>query len=64
MILSHMNETSKQIGDVVSIGWLIAIFVSNLPTITALLVLVWTLMRIYESWQNIRINDRKLGRGE
>lgn len=54
MITEHLSETAKHGIDLASVGWLVAIFVANLPTITAVLVLLWTAMRIYECWLTIR----------
>lgn len=58
-----MSDTAKHWIDAGAVGGLIATLAGWLPGITALLVLVWTCLRIFESYQNILINRRKL-RGE
>lgn len=60
MLVPHLSDTAKHIGDVLSIGTLVAALLSWLPAITAVLVAVWTVMRMIESWQQIKLNDRKL----
>jgi hypothetical protein len=62
--LSHINDTAKHTVDVLSIGTLLATLFNYLPALTALLVFIWTAMRIVESWQAIRLNRRKLRGGE
>lgn len=59
-----LSAGAKHTIDVVSVGWLLAVFITNLPTITAVAVLIWTGMRMVESWQAIRLNQRKLARSE
>lgn len=44
----HLFETVKHAGDVLSIGTLIAVFVSWLPDIAAFLTVVWCVIRVYE----------------
>ena len=61
MTLEHINETAKHAVDALSIGTLIAALVDWAPKITVILVALWTVMRMYESWQNIRINNKKMG---
>lgn len=60
MTLDQMSDTAKHWIDALSLGALVATLIDVLPAATALLVFVWTAMRIFESWQNIRINARKL----
>lgn len=60
MLHVHLSDTAKHIGDVLSIGALIGALLSWLPAITAVLVAVWTLMRMVESYQQIKLNHRKL----
>jgi hypothetical protein len=60
MTLDHMSETGKHVVDALSVGALVATFFEWLPGITAVLVAIWTIMRMYESWQAIQINRRKL----
>jgi uncharacterized damage-inducible protein DinB len=63
MTLVHLSDTAKHWIDVLSLGALVATLLDWIPGVTAILVLLWTAMRIYESWQNITLNRRKL-RGE
>ena len=58
--LSHLSDTAKHAVDALSIGALVATLFDYLPGVTAVLVFVWTGMRIYESYQAIRLNGRKL----
>lgn len=55
-----MSETAKHWIDGLSLGALVATFMDLMPAATALAVFVWTAMRIFESYQNIKINARKL----
>lgn len=59
-MFAHLSDTAKHWIDALSLGALVATLLDKLPAITAVLVALWTIMRIYESWQNIRLNDRKL----
>lgn len=52
------QETLKHIGDAVSAGVVIGALASWLPPVAALLTIVWTIIRIYET-QTIQ---RLLGR--
>lgn len=62
MRVGQMNpenqETLKHIGDAVSAGVVIGALASWLPPVAALLAIVWTIIRIYET-QTIQ---RLLGR--
>lgn len=60
MTIDHMSETAKHVVDVFSVGALVATFFQWLPQITALLVLIWTALRIYESLLTIREKHRAL----
>lgn len=42
-------EGLKPAGDIISIGVAVATFVSWLPSVAALLTIVWTCIRIYET---------------
>jgi hypothetical protein len=44
-----MNEETKHLVDVASIGTVIATIAGWLPAIAALFTIVWTAIRIYES---------------
>jgi FtsH-binding integral membrane protein len=62
----HLSEPAKHVGDYLAVGsflasiaaWLIA-NTALITAITAVVVLAWTLMRMVESYQNIRLNARK-----
>lgn len=43
------DETVKHIGDALSMSLVLATIVSWLPAVAAVLSIVWTLLRIYES---------------
>jgi hypothetical protein len=44
-----LSETAKIAGDVLSIATLIGSLASFLPAVAALLTIIWTLIRIYET---------------
>ena len=58
--LEHLSEPVKHAVDLLSIGAVVAALLNLLPAITALVTLLWISMRVIESWQNIKINGRKL----
>lgn len=63
--LDHISEPVKHGVDLLSFGALLGTLVNLLPAFTAILVAAWTIMRMVESWQSIKINHRKLrGRDE
>jgi hypothetical protein len=49
MPASHLNETEKIIGDVVSVGTVVGTLSGILPAIAAVFTIVWTGIRIYET---------------
>lgn len=49
MALEHVNETTKTVGDAVSIVTVVGTLANILPAIAALLTIVWTGIRIYET---------------
>lgn len=59
--LAHFSETAKHWIDALSVGAIVATLFDYLPGLTAALVCVWTIMRLYECWLNIRIKRRELG---
>lgn len=59
--VEHMSETAKHVGDVFSVGALVAVFFQWLPEITALLTMFWIMLRIYESLLSIREKRKNLG---
>lgn len=62
--LQDLSEGSKFAIDAANIGWVVTVILANLPAATAGLSAVWVLMRIYQSWQEIRLNTLKLKREE
>lgn len=61
MSLATMNDTAKQVGDAISIGTLLGVFVQLLPIVASILTVIWIGLRIYESILNIRKAKRALG---
>ena len=49
MTLDHLSDSTKQAGDVVSIGLVFATIADWLPGVAALLTIVWTAIRIWET---------------
>lgn len=45
----EIPEHVKQLGDVISIGTVVGTFAGYLPAVAALLTIIWTAIRIYES---------------
>lgn len=62
--LQDLSEGSKFAIDAASIGWVVTVILANLPAVTAGLSAVWVLMRMYQSWQEIRLNTLKLKKEE
>lgn len=60
LLTDQMREPVKHGLDFLAVGTLLATLFQWLPAATALLVFVWTIMRVIESWQAIRLNARKL----
>ena len=60
--LAFLSETAKHWGDALSVGGMLAILIGVLPALTALLVAVWTCLRIYECLLSIRLKRRELDR--
>lgn len=59
-ILGNLSEPAKHAVDALAGMTLLATLLSWLPAIGAVLAVLWTCLRIYEAWQNIKINSRKL----
>ncbi len=59
--LAHLSETAKHAFDALSIGGVVAVFLGWVPEVTAFVMLIWGLMRLYECWLNIRLKHRELG---
>jgi hypothetical protein len=58
-----LSEPVKHAVDALALGTLLATLFSWLPAIASVLTVLWLTMRLVESWQQIRLNGRKL-RGE
>lgn len=54
MTLDSMNDTAKQVGDVISIGALLGVIVEVLPSLASAMTVIWIGLRIYEAILNIR----------
>ena len=48
-IIEHVNEPAKHVVDALSILTVLGTLVEFLPAIAALLSIIWSLLRIYES---------------
>lgn len=59
-VLNHMTDTAKHWVDALSMGALVATLFDWIPGVTAIAVLIWTAMRMFETYQNIVLNRRKL----
>ena len=59
--LAHLSDTAKHWLDALSLGALAATFMDWLPGLSAMLVFVWTVLRIYEAILAIRLKRRELG---
>ena len=49
MAVSHLTESEKIIGDVISVGTVVGTLSGLLPAIAAAFTIVWTGIRIYET---------------
>lgn len=57
-----MSDTAKHVVDYVSLGALVATILQWLPAATAGLIFVWTVMRMVQTWQELKLNHRKLSK--
>jgi hypothetical protein len=46
---AHLTETAKNIGDAVSVGTVVGTLAGVLPSIAAIITIIWTSIRIYET---------------
>lgn len=46
---SHLSDSAKQVGDALSVVTVVGTLMQYLPAIAALLTIVWTLIRIWET---------------
>jgi hypothetical protein len=58
--LHDLSEPFKHTVDALSLGAVAATLLAWLPPATIVLSFVWICLRCVESWQNVRLNDRKL----
>lgn len=49
MAASHLSETTKHIGDAVSVATVVGTLMQYLPAIAALITIIWTSIRIWET---------------
>ena len=49
MSASHLTESEKLIGDVLSVGTVLGTLSGRIPAIAAMFTIVWTGIRIYET---------------
>ena len=49
MTLDNLSDDTKHLGDLVSVGVTMATIAQWLPAVAALMTLVWTLIRIWET---------------
>lgn len=59
--LGHLSDTAKHWLDVLSLGALAATMLDWVTPLSAILVAVWTVLRIYEVLLSIRLKRRELG---
>ena len=59
MNLSDIGEPAKHAGDLLAGVTIVATLLKWMPAIAAVLAVIWTAMRIYESYQNIRMNRHR-----
>jgi hypothetical protein len=54
--IQELSDGAKHAGDALAGVTIIATLLKWMPAIAAVLAVIWTAMRIYESFQNIRMN--------
>lgn len=60
--MGHISDTAKHWIDLFSLGALIGTLLDIIPVVTAFLVLIWTVMRLYESILNIRLQRMEIAK--
>lgn len=48
MSLHHLDSATKHVADITAMGIIVGVLAEWLPTIAALLTVIWTLTRLYE----------------
>lgn len=56
----HLTETAKYAGDALSIGVVVGTLADILPAVAALLTVIWTLIRIFETKTVQQLLGRKV----
>ena len=59
-LFDHLSEPVKHTFDLLSLGAVVATMMSWLPAATIFLSFVWICLRCIESFQNVKLNHRKL----
>ena len=59
--LAHISETVKHWADASAVGAAVGAYFGWLPEITAIVVLIWSVARLYECWLSIRLKRKELG---
>jgi hypothetical protein len=57
--VQDLSDGVKHAGDALAGVTIIATLLQWMPAIAAVLAVIWTAMRIFESYQNIRLNSHK-----
>jgi hypothetical protein len=61
--VNHLSEATKHAGDILSAGVVLGTLFDWLPGVAALLTVLWTMLRIYETVLNIRAKRKGLSDG-
>lgn len=59
--MTHMSEQTKAAVDIMSLGTILATLAAWLPPLAALMSIVWTLIRIYETKTVQRLIEKYFG---
>jgi hypothetical protein len=62
--VQDLSDGVKHAGDAIAGVTIIATLLQWMPAIAAVLAVIWTAMRIFESYQSIVLNGRKLRRDD
>lgn len=58
--IDHMSDAGKHLADMASVGVVAAALLEMIPEMTAIAGLVWFVMRIYQTWLEIRLKQKEL----
>lgn len=64
MTLDNLSDDTKHLGDLVSVGVAMATIAQWLPAVAALMTVVWTLIRIWETRTVRSLVGRKPARSD